>query len=600
MTTVTTLTPPTRLSRRVAVLGVLGAISFATMAVVSVFGAAPAFAHASLAESTPIEGAILDVAPTELVLRFTEPVEIADDPVKVYADDGVRVDRGRASLDPDASVVRIPLPADLGEGSVLVSWRVLSEDSHVITGTFTFSIGTVTGDRAALTGQVDEPSDRGYRVAAGIVRGLGYAGALLAVGGVVFLALVAGSRPARLAEARLIACAALVAIVAGGASVFIQTAVTSGIGRRAFTDGSLVRATFADDFGTSVLVRGGGLLMLVAGLAMATNFPVRLRYVASVVGAFVVVLSFPLTGHTRTATPRALVVIADITHASAVAVWFGGVVFLALALRAGVTIQARSAAMTPAAASGASADADRSVLVRRFSRLATVALGAVAASGMAYAIAQTRSIEALTSTTYGRLLLVKLGLVGIIGALALRNRRKWVPEAGTGPTSDQTVTSTSMPHWRAAMLRNVRGEAALMVVVVALTSALVVTRPAHEAAAEAADSKPFSGYLAFDGQRQVNLVIDPARAGTNVVHLYLLDDAGLPADFSESVRLILTHVAGQVAPSEVGFEPVTPSHFQASLLVPVPGTYDVTVVARVSEFDEVSTTTTVVVAPGLR
>ena len=72
------------------------------------------------------------------------------------------------------------------------------------------------------------------------------------------------------------------------------------------------------------------------------------------------------------------------------------------------------------------------------------------------------------------------------------------------------------------------------------------------------------------------------------------------ADFSESVRLILTHVAGQVAPSEVGFEPVTPSHFQASLLVPVPGTYDVTVVARVSEFDEVSTTTTVVVAPGLR
>ncbi len=188
----------TRTGRRAAFLGVVGALSFAALAALAVAGAAPAFAHASLAESTPSDGAILEEAPTEVALRFTEPVEVSDDPVKVYDDAGARLDRGGASLEPGGSVLRLPLP---------------------------------------------------------------------------------------------------------------------------------------------------------------------------------------------------------------VSVWFGGLVFLALALRSGRP-------------SAGSAEIDRGALVRRCSRVATVALVAVVASGTVYAIAQTRSVDALTSTTYGRLLLVKVGVAVLLATVA--------------------------------------------------------------------------------------------------------------------------------------------------------------------------------------
>jgi copper transport protein len=591
--------PRPRRRRRVVAVGVA---VWAAFVVGTISDAGPAFAHAALVESTPVDGAVLDTAPREVVLRFSEPVKVTDGSLRVYDDRAVRVDRAEASLDAGDSVLRLPLPADLVEGTYLVSWRVLSEDSHVIKGGFVFSVGTVSGTREALAGAVDEPSDRGYRIAAGIARGLGYAGALLAVGGVVFLALVAGSRRARVAETRVLTGAALIAIVAAGAAVLVQTAITSGIGRSAFTDGALVRDTLADAFGTSMIVRSLGLVMLVAGLAIAAQLPVAQRYLPAGVGAACVVASFPLAGHTRTATPRLLVVIADIAHAAAVAVWFGGLVFLVMALRTRSRHGDREG----------EPDDGAGVLVQRFSRLATLAVAVVAASGISYAVAQTRSIDAITTTTYGRLLLIKVALVLVIGAFAFRNRRRWVPMATTaadrsgvspvtsadgsnGDAVDDPDVFAAEAGWRRPVWRNARAEAAVMVAVLAMTSALVVARPGREAVA--AEAEPFSSYLALGPDRQLNLVVDPAAVGTNDVHLYLLDDAGLPADFASDVRLVLTRTGGQTEPIEARLNQLTVSHFQATLLVLVPGTYDITAFARVSEFDEVSASTTVVFVP---
>ncbi len=78
--------------------------------------------------------------PTEIQLWFTQKLEPAFSSVRVLDRNGGRVDRGDARVDAsDAALLRVSLPA-LAPGSYRVTWRVLSVDSHVTEGDFTFDV----------------------------------------------------------------------------------------------------------------------------------------------------------------------------------------------------------------------------------------------------------------------------------------------------------------------------------------------------------------------------------------------------------------------------------------------------------------------------
>lgn len=95
----------------------------------------PAYAHTQLSESTPTNEAVLDQAPEEIVLTFSEAVRLT----------AVEIDFGEDSraLDMDstepATDFSVGLP-DLVPGEYVVQWRALSEDAHVISGEIRFTI----------------------------------------------------------------------------------------------------------------------------------------------------------------------------------------------------------------------------------------------------------------------------------------------------------------------------------------------------------------------------------------------------------------------------------------------------------------------------
>ncbi|MGH3086899.1 MAG: copper resistance CopC family protein [Rubrobacteraceae bacterium] len=101
---------------------------------------APAFAHASLVEAEPADGASLERAPEEVRLAFNEPVEAAFSPVEVYGSGGGRVDLDDARVDPDDARVVVVGLEDLSEGAYTVEWRVTSVDGHVVDGKYKFSV----------------------------------------------------------------------------------------------------------------------------------------------------------------------------------------------------------------------------------------------------------------------------------------------------------------------------------------------------------------------------------------------------------------------------------------------------------------------------
>jgi len=99
-----------------------------------------ASAHAFLDRAVPAVGSSVRTPPTELKLWFTERLEPAFSKVRVEDGGGKQVDRGDGRVDSaDGVLLRVSLPR-LPPGTYRVKWRVLSVDTHVSEGDFTFDV----------------------------------------------------------------------------------------------------------------------------------------------------------------------------------------------------------------------------------------------------------------------------------------------------------------------------------------------------------------------------------------------------------------------------------------------------------------------------
>ena len=110
-------------------------------ATVLIVGAAPpAGAHATLTGTVPAADEVVDAVPDVVELQFDEPVETVGGAVEVFGPDGERVDLGSVDTDDGGATLRAPIEGD-AIGTYTVAWRVTSEDSHTLTGSFVFHNG---------------------------------------------------------------------------------------------------------------------------------------------------------------------------------------------------------------------------------------------------------------------------------------------------------------------------------------------------------------------------------------------------------------------------------------------------------------------------
>jgi copper resistance protein C len=105
-----------------------------------VLATADAHAHAYLDHAEPRVGSTVSSAPRTLSLWFTQNIEPTFSSIEVRNAAGVRVDQGRAHLGSDRTLLQTGLKP-LSAGSYQVHWRVLSADTHVTEGNFSFRVG---------------------------------------------------------------------------------------------------------------------------------------------------------------------------------------------------------------------------------------------------------------------------------------------------------------------------------------------------------------------------------------------------------------------------------------------------------------------------
>jgi methionine-rich copper-binding protein CopC len=95
-----------------------------------------AFAHVHLKQSTPAEGAVVQSAPSQIVLTFSEPALVTALSIQ-------QAGKTKQSLGPlptaAAQTLTVATPG-LTAGSYVVTWRAVSPDKHVMSGTLHFRV----------------------------------------------------------------------------------------------------------------------------------------------------------------------------------------------------------------------------------------------------------------------------------------------------------------------------------------------------------------------------------------------------------------------------------------------------------------------------
>ena len=374
----------------------LRALALVVLVLAALPAARPAHAHAALVASEPPDGATVAGAPARLVLRFNEPV--APLVLRLVGPAGEPVDVGTFTVRGHA--VEIVPPGELGRGTHLLSWRVVSSDGHPVGGSLAFSIGAPSARSpqapAAETGGI---------VAAGLwlTRVVLYAGLLAGVGGAFFRAWIARAGRRSGPAGRAVAAALWAGLAAAVLSVGLQGLDALAAPVTALTRGAVWLAGLRTAYGPTAIVATAALLCGRAALAVSSIRPARVLSLVAVIGAGGALAA---SGHASTAAPAWLTRPSLFLHVVGLAVWIGALWPLRRALRA----------EGPAVAA-----------VGRFSAAIPPVLAVVVLAGTALAVVQLGSFAALWSTPYGVILGLKLlAVVGLLG-LAAVNRWRLTP-----------------------------------------------------------------------------------------------------------------------------------------------------------------------------
>jgi copper transport protein len=416
----------------------------AAMALAALALPAAAAAHATLLRSTPASGAALSVAPRKARFVFDDVVRPASG-IKAVQSDGTSVEAGKPHVVGGKTLV-VPLQT-LSTGDYTVLWRVISDDGHTEAGVITFSVGTgVPPGAAALS------ASAGVSAREVVARWLFFAGLLVAAGGAVFRLAVG---PARV-------------------GVLVPAFVACFLGATALLPH---QGSFASRFAGAYAV--AAILAAVGAAAAAVALVEPLATWPAWIIALVLLPLPSIAGHALDPGRPRIELAVDILHLTAASVWTGGLVQLAIALRA---------------------SEDRSRLVRRFSAIALGSVLVLSATGVIRAVGELSAVSQLWSTGYGRLLIVKTALLGVLVALGWLNRYRLIPLADT-----------------VGLRRSVRVELVLLAGLVVAVAVLTDSRPGrdHEVA-RAATAPPTTGAPPGPG---ADAVVLAREAGDNAVAL---------------------------------------------------------------------------------
>ncbi|MFF2039543.1 FixH family protein [Kitasatospora sp. NPDC058170] len=660
--------------RIAALLGMLGAVLALMLT-----GAGPASAHAALQSTDPVQNSVVPAAPQSVTLTFSEAVSLSGDSVRVLDPAGKAVDTGSpAHADGRDNTARVGLNSGLANGTYTVAWRAVSEDSHPIGGAFVFSVGAPSDTSVSATALSSAEADPVVAALYGTGRTVAYLAFALLAGAAAFV-LVCWPAGAALRQVQRLLMTGWVALLVSTVAVLLLRGPYergSGVGQ-AF-DLSLVRTTLDERIGTALAARllllaasGVFLSLLVGQLGQpphpaadgpeATDGPqsagarqsadgprsadaeeAELREleqraaerpqrearlglgVAGLVLAVALSATWVGADHAAVGIQVWLALPLGMLHLIAMALWLGGLAAMLVGLRHGLAPEA----------------------VDRFSKVAFGSVAVLTATGVYQSWRGLGSWGALTSTEYGRLLLVKTGCVVAMLGVAWVSR-SWAARLRSAPAEAEPVGAVearepvavaavsedpvrqaqldrqqaaresagrdrALTPTRAGLRRSVLVESLVAVAVLVVTTMLTNSPPGRVAqevsagAARTGATAPAPGApapqtvpgqtlelkLPYDTKGRTpnakgtaTVTLNPVRTGPNEVHLALDGADGRPVEVPE-VELAFTLPDRDLGPLPVALTAEGTGRWSGTAQLPLAGNWVVSVQVRSSDIDQ--------------
>jgi putative copper export protein/methionine-rich copper-binding protein CopC len=468
----------------------------------------PLAAHPRLLKASPGVGESLSVFPAEIRLTFSLSVNPALSQIEISGPSG-RVSLADLASHPDSVNVLISrISGSLGEGKFTVRWTVVGDDGHPVSGEYPFHIvpgaeetsvdgedrrpaeslpmdQTSPGEPSEPSTQLEEDPSDSFGVVSPIytlVRWANFLGIIGALGTVAFGLLVltlAEFRTGRSAGASAKILLARVGLVSSGIVLF--GAVARLLAQRAALFGTGAMMNLAEGSGAlmSTAWGAGWLLQVLAGSTAMVGFRLvrrrpRAGWGLALLGSLLLSLTPALSGHAVSAEGLGVLpILADTLHVIGAGGWIGSLfVMLLFAFRRKGGEDRQSIPLAD--------------LVRAFSPTAVFFVGILVVTGLFSAWTQLGSFGALWSSGYGRVFLLKLGILVPVFATGAYNALRIRPALAEGK-------GESRFRWSAGI------EVAVASFVLFVTAILVATpTPLHGSAEESSDAQVAQVVQAFN------------------------------------------------------------------------------------------------------
>lgn len=542
-----------------ALLAVAAAAAAAAALLASAASAGPAAAHPFTDDTMPARFSSAPVGTSEVIVWYSESVEIGHSSLEVFDGEGARVDNGDTAYYGDGDAALIVTTQPLEEGAYTVASKVLSRvDGHLVPSAFVFGVGDAVIEDAAAAGAAGELGidDLIFFEQAGS-RFPGLAGQTVVLGAVISSLLVwagvarrhAGGYGGGGEEGRL------------AAAVHSKTMTLVGIGLVAVLASNMLMlavqmvaldapagSVLQTSFGTTWIVRMG-----ITAALIGAWFAAERRRSPSVLGmmpllalSLALIATTTMMGHGM-ASGEAAAVALDYLHNLVAAAWIGGVAYLAFALLP--ALRGRGAA--GAGAGGALMLA----AIPRFTVVAAVSIGLVVVSGPLLMWTLDGDIGEVAGSAYGRLIMAKVGLalamVGIAvhhhrvaaaAAAALRGGRRFDLLGRIGPGLKAEAAVGMVLIGAVALLSNST-----------LPDGEIQNRGAAAEASAAGAGPAYAGLAAveYTSAAAFGVEVRPFAPGANTVRVAVAGHDGGPLGDVEGVKVKVSNPLRGISPIEV-------------------------------------------------
>jgi putative copper resistance protein D len=213
-------------------------------------------------------------------------------------------------------------------------------------------------------------------------------------------------------------------------------------------------------YGRFTILRAVFLLAIIVISFITIKRDIKWAKIAGVVFSFFLILAISMSGHQGAKGYLNIPFFLDIVHFVAICLWIGGLFFIRICF----SFFLKSA--------GAELWDIFKYLINSFSQMATISVFIAGATGLGLAYFNIHSLSQIISTQYGRVLLVKVFLVGFLFLLGGLNKFFIVPSLNS-----ETAGWTKLTKLRKRLFLVITTEVSLGFIVLFITSLLIHLSP---------------------------------------------------------------------------------------------------------------------------